>query len=180
MIPKDRLWHQTRHVILKTIKRCKQLQKSANRMLTCLKMECLSIIVAVMQSKINLESFQMSMGRVLQQTRNFPLLCLKPQRLSLPVNAISIRASNATATTKLFNIVLKDLMLTSTLVWPPIRSLHNDTQGTAKQDLGRALTMIQSEKGLLQMNHYQVLTLILRTKREGTIKKYDIWRCSQD
>lgn len=72
---------------------------------------------------------------------------------SAPGNAVSIRASNVTAATKFVNTKSVSTTLKNTLVRPPIRSLHSNTQGTGKQGPAGPLPMLQSEKGSLKKTH---------------------------
>ncbi|KAL6032559.1 hypothetical protein STEG23_009581 [Scotinomys teguina] len=66
---------------------------------------------------------------------------------SVPANAISIRASNVTAATKAVNAKSSSTTSKNTLVRPPIRSLHSDTQGTAKQGPSKTLANVTVRKG---------------------------------
>ncbi|OBS67842.1 hypothetical protein A6R68_03616, partial [Neotoma lepida] len=61
---------------------------------------------------------------------------------SVAANTITVRASNVTAAIKFVNTKSVSSTSKNTLVRPPIRSLHSDTQGTAKQGLGRTLANV--------------------------------------
>ncbi|XP_036048249.1 LOW QUALITY PROTEIN: cytoskeleton-associated protein 2-like [Onychomys torridus] len=103
----------------------------------------------VVQSKINsfrkLPSVQ---GENPAASKKLPATVSKAAKAqSVSADAISIRASHVTAATKCVNAKSVSTTSKNTLVPPPIRSLHSDTQGTAKQGLNRTPANVTVRKG---------------------------------
>ncbi|CAH6787119.1 cytoskeleton-associated protein 2 [Phodopus roborovskii] len=105
----------------------------------------------VVQSKINsFRKLPNVKGESPSETKKLPPTVSKATKAqSVPVNAISIRASSVTATTKIVNTKSVSTTSKNTLVRPPIRNLHSNTQGTMRQGLGRTLANVTIRKGPL-------------------------------
>ncbi|XP_059100677.1 cytoskeleton-associated protein 2 [Peromyscus eremicus] len=103
----------------------------------------------VVQSKINsFRKLPNVKGENPSTSKKLPATVSKTAKTpSVPANAISVRASNVTAATKCVNAKSVSTTSKNTLVRPPIRSLHSDTQSTVKQGLSRTLANVTVRKG---------------------------------
>ncbi|CAO2611618.1 Cytoskeleton-associated protein 2 [Lemmus lemmus] len=111
----------------------------------------------VVQSKINsFRKLANVKGESPAATKKLPATVSKASKAQpAPGNAVSIRTSNVTAATKSVNTKSVSTTSKNTLVRPPIRSLHSNTQGAGNQGPSRTLANVTVRKGPLVKDSLQ-------------------------
>nr|XP_021516763.1 cytoskeleton-associated protein 2 [Meriones unguiculatus] len=129
----------------------------------------------IVQSKIN--SFRKlpdAKGESSVTARKLPTTVSKATKAQpVPVNAVRVKASNMTATTKLVNTQSVSATSKNTLVRPPIRSLHNNAQGPVKQDHGRNLANVTIRNRSLEKElvRSEPAVSVVKTSSQDTKRK---------